>query len=250
MTRARRMLIGGFSVTIAVGPARSPAQSPARTQPAVVITHPAQRPTLASRTVHLIRRDPVIAVPLDSVRNIRLAPGEFLGQRTGYGSHVELREQQLGMVGGGVPRVVTVRPLPFIYTATTIDGKRVRLQPAVVSEGLGYVRDSNSFVDSMLIALEDRDSPGDNEVLSGPIRINLSSQGHIVSPDTVDVTRTNLPPVRVRVRAGVAVDSVSIRVIPTFDPRGEYGWLAVRPAILFHNVRRRAVGLGVAIVIR
>ena len=159
MTRARRMLIGGFSVTIAVGPARSPAQSPARTQPAVVITHPAQRPTLASRTVHLIRR---------------LAPGEFLGQRTGYGSHVELREQQLGMVGGGVPRVVTVRPLPFIYTATTIDGKRVRLQPAVVSEGLGYVRDSNSFVDSMLIALEDRDSPGDNEVLSGPIRINLS----------------------------------------------------------------------------
>ena len=252
MIRSRAILVGGLWTMLAMQPAPSPAQRPAQRpserSAAVATLAPDAQRVLDSRAVRLIRRDTVVAVPADSVSAIRLAPGEFLGQRTAAASHVELRQRAVGMVGGGRRAVDTLNVLPFTLTATTADQKKVHLRPVVVSEGLSYVRDSNSFLGSMLIALEDQDAPGDNEALSGPIRINVSSQGNVVSPDTLDVTHTNLPPIRVRVRASPALDSVAMRVIPTFDLRGEDVWLVVRPTLLIANLRRRAPGLGVASV--
>jgi hypothetical protein len=250
VTRSRATLVGGLWTMLAMCPAPSSAQRPAPRLPrsaaeAATLAPSAQR-VLDSRAIHLIRRDTVVAVPADSVSAIRLAPGEFLGQRTAAASHVELRQRAVGIFGGGRPSIDTLNVLPFTLTATTADRKKVRLRPVVISEGLSYVRDSGSFLGSMLIALEDQDAPGDNENLSGPIRINVSSQGNVVSPDTLDVTHTNLPPIRVRVRASPALDSVAMRVIPTFDMRGENVWLAVRPTLLIPNLRRRAPGLGVA----
>lgn len=238
----------GIAVCLGAMLAGAAASSGAQARQGTSVATAARRQILDSRAVRLVRKDTVVVVPADSVAAINLAPGQYLGRRTGTASRVELRERQVGMVGGGGRVVDSLSVLPFDITITTAEGKKVRLRPFVIPEGLDYVRDSGAFLGSMFVALEDSAAPAGDEPLSGPVRVNVSSQGHLVSPDTLVLTHTNLPAVRVRVRAERALDSIAVQVIPNFDLRGEKVWMAVRPTLLIPSLRRRAPGLGVATV--
>jgi hypothetical protein len=66
-----------------------------------------------------------------------------------------------------------------------------------------------------------------------------------IAPDTVVLRETNAQMERIRVFSQESVDSLRVRLVPGFDPRGVDVWLPVQPALAFEQTPASIQGLGV-----
>ena len=229
-------------------------QSPANAQ-ARTVQRSGLRPSLDSalhrgslRIVDSVRSTPV--APASTA--IRLQKGQFLAARTGDSIHVVTRSIPLAMTRLRNSNTVdTLLVLPYSIDGVAEDNQPIHLQPTVVRDlVLRYQPESGAFRGSFLVGLQDSQAPALRRDIGGGIPLILASNGQdadSIAPRSVLIGYTNYPLERITVIARDPRDSVSIRVVPQFDPIGTLVWLPVHPSLVF-DPPRRASGFGIQTV--
>lgn len=99
--------------------------------------------------------------------------------------------------------------------------KNLRAVAELEQGGLHWEPQHNQFRGSLLVGLENEDSPGAPPVdLPYPVVFQFTFSSGGVSPDTKDVTHTNLPYSRVNLAADEKPVSSILKILTTFDPDG------------------------------
>ncbi len=238
---ASRIVLGGAVVAfMCVRPAQAAAQDGAARTVALDRTE-------IERLLDMERPPAALAIVggsmVDTVASdaavVRLAPGEYLAARLAELVQPATRE-------GDRLR------LPIRYARPDARGAvELRLIPAIEFEpgGLRYAAERQTYEGAFLIGLQDLVEPEARRALSPPIRLRLSAEDGTVSPSAVELTHTNIPFVRVVVRARVPAESLAVRVRPEFDERGVAVHLPVRPpAVAVTPSSARILGFGLETV--
>jgi hypothetical protein len=180
---------------------------------------------------------------------ISLQKGQFLATRTGDSIHAVTRPIPLGMAGSNDSKTVdTLLVLPYSFDGFAKNNRPMHLQPVVVRDlVLRYQPEAGAFRGSFLVGLQDSDAPALRNDIGGAIPLTLVSNGQdadSIAPRSVLIGYTNYPLEHVTVIARNPRDSVSIRVVPQFDPLGTTVWLPVHPSLVF-DAPQRASGFGI-----
>jgi hypothetical protein len=190
-----------------------------------------------------------VAAVRPSTSDFQLGPGQFLAARTGESARIVKRSAALGMASSPGSRTIdTLVMLPFNYAGVAKDNRPVHLQPVIIRDSpFRYEQDRGSFRGSLLVGLEDGLAPAIRKKIDAT-PLTLVSEGNNVAPREVRIGYTNYPLESVIVIASAPTDSVSVRVIPSFDMRGTVVWLPVHPALVFDSPPKKAAGLGIQTV--
>lgn len=156
------------------------------------------------------------------------------------------------MAGSSNSRTVdTLQLLPYSFAGFTRDNRRMHLQPAVVRDlVLRYQPDARAFRGSFLVGLQDTEAPALRQDIDSAIPLTLVSNGQdadSIAPRRVLIGSTNYPLEPITVIARNPRDSVSVRVVPQFDPRGVVVWLPVYPSLVF-DPPKHVSGFGIQTV--
>ncbi|MDP9203796.1 MAG: hypothetical protein M3P26_17975 [Gemmatimonadota bacterium] len=186
-----------------------------------------------------------------TISDVQLRTGQFLAVRTGDSARIVRRRAALGTAGAiGSRTIDTLVVLPFTYVGVAKDNRPVHLQPAIIRDlPLRYQPDAGVFRGSLLVGLQDSLAPAIRKEIGGAIPLTFASDGAAdsISPNKVQIGYTNYPLESVIVIARNPLDSVSVRVIPQFDPRGTVVWLPVNPALVI-DAPEKASGFGIETV--
>jgi hypothetical protein len=188
---------------------------------------------------------------LPATSEVQLQKGQFLAARTGESARIVRRPAALGTTLTTPRKTIdTLVLLPFSIVGVAEDNRPVHLQPAIIRDlALRYLPDAGIFRGSLLVGLQDSLAPAVRREI-GAIPLMLASngeEGDSIAPRQLQIGFTNYPLERVIVIAREPRDSVGVRVIPQFDPRGTVVWLPVHPALVL-DAPKKAAGLGIQTV--
>lgn len=185
--------------------------------------------------------------------DVALQTGQFLAARTGDSARIVRRPAARVTAGSLASRTIdTLFVLPFSYVGVATDNRPIHLQPAIIRDlPLRYQPAAGVFRGSLLVGLQDSLAPTIRKPIGGAIPLTFASdgaEGDSIAPRTLQIRYTNYPLESVIVIAREPRDSVSVRVIPQFDPAGTVVWLRVHPALVFEDPPTKASGLGIQTV--
>jgi hypothetical protein len=183
---------------------------------------------------------------------IRLEAGEVLAGRTGVEAAPIRESARLGnpaLLGDRVRErpVAQQLALPFHYfVPAASDGALLALRPIYEPRvRLRYDPADRVYRGSFYLALQDTARPGSSRPLSAPVRLQVSSDVAEMSPESLELTHTNLPFHAVEVVARRVGDGLRVRIIPEFDLTGVDVWLPAEPTLTVESVAPRIAGFGI-----
>ncbi len=145
-------------------------------------------------------------------------------------------------------RILT--PAPAGSSPANSAPRQLRVIAAMQGGGLRFRAAAGGFVGTLLVGLEDSESPQTTSKLPVPVRVRLIADADVVRPGELLLDQTNVASFQpVEIQQIEARDSLRVHIRPDFDPDGTEIWLPVqRSAVVLKSSPRRVQGFGLEVV--